>query len=128
MTAAAPAPRCSVLLVALAMAACDGPDEPVAIVADTGRPLAALAEFPVGVAVPAGDRPNSLLESPDRQALVQRHFDSITAENIMKMAYLHPAPGATRLTMPMCWSRGLANGASRCTVMRSSGTSRRPNG
>ena len=94
VTAAAPAPRRSVLLVALAMAACDGPDERVAMVADTGRPLAALAEFPVGVAVPAGDRPNSLLESPDRQALVQRHFDSITAENIMKMAYLHPAPNA----------------------------------
>jgi endo-1,4-beta-xylanase len=55
-------------------------------------PLASLADFPVGVAVPAGAAANSLLDSPDRQAIVRRHFDSVTAENIMKMAYLHPAP------------------------------------
>lgn len=55
-------------------------------------PLHALADFPVGVAVPADPWDNSLLGSPERQAIVERHFDSITAENAMKMAYLHPSP------------------------------------
>lgn len=49
-----------------------------------------LAGFPVGVAVPAGNADNSLLRSQPRQALVDKHFDSLTAENIMKMAYLQP--------------------------------------
>jgi endo-1,4-beta-xylanase len=54
--------------------------------------LHALADFPVGVAVPADPWENSLLQSPERQSIVTRHFDSITAENAMKMAYLHPSP------------------------------------
>jgi endo-1,4-beta-xylanase len=54
--------------------------------------LKALADFPVGVAVPGDPWPHSLLDSPERQALVNRHFNSITAENIMKMGYLQPAP------------------------------------
>lgn len=53
--------------------------------------LHALADFPVGVAVPADPWDNSLLRSPPRQTIVERHFDSITAENAMKMAYLHPS-------------------------------------
>jgi alpha-N-arabinofuranosidase len=90
-TAHAPA-----LLAWLAFAGCGQPAEEVALSPAQEAALASLAsrvEFPVGVAVPAGDRPNSLLASRERAAIVQRHFDSITAENIMKMAYLQPERG-----------------------------------
>lgn len=87
-------PRCPALalcllvgLAARAEPACD----PEA--ATNGAGLRALAEFPLGVAVPGAPWPHDLLASPERQALVERHFNSITAENIMKMAYLQPAPG-----------------------------------
>ena len=56
-------------------------------------PLKSLADFPLGAAVPAGPAPHSLLASSERQALVERHFDSLTAENVMKMAWMQPAPG-----------------------------------
>lgn len=56
-------------------------------------PLSSLVDFPVGAAVPADPWPNSLLQSPQRQALMERHFNSLTAENAMKMAYLQPRPG-----------------------------------
>lgn len=59
-------------------------------------PLRDLADFPLGVAVPAGRSPRSLLSSPERQLIVRRHFDSLTAENIMKMRYLQPRPGEFR--------------------------------
>ena len=59
-------------------------------------PLRELADFPIGVAVPADPWPNSLLGSPERRAIVTRHFDSLTAENAMKMAYLQPEPGEFR--------------------------------
>jgi len=52
--------------------------------------LKSLVNFPIGVAVPAGDADNSLLDSPERQEVVKKHFNSLTAENIMKMMYLHP--------------------------------------
>lgn len=55
--------------------------------------LHTLADFPVGVAVPIDPWPNSVLQSPQRQALVEQHFSSLTAENGMKMAYLQPEPG-----------------------------------
>lgn len=55
--------------------------------------LHTLADFPIGVAVPADPWPNSLLQSPERQTVVNKHFDSLTAENNMKMAYLQPEPG-----------------------------------
>lgn len=61
--------------------------------ADDVPPLHTLAEFPVGIAVPADPWPHSLLRSPERQAIARRHFDSLTAENAMKMKYLQPAPG-----------------------------------
>lgn len=64
-----------------------------ALAGDEVGPLHELAEFPVGVAVPAGPWPHSLLESPERQAVVNRHFDSLTAENNMKMKYLQPERG-----------------------------------
>lgn len=53
--------------------------------------LYALADFPIGVAVPAGSASNSLLASQDRQAVVNTHFNALTAENIMKPDALHPA-------------------------------------
>lgn len=53
--------------------------------------LRAPADMPVGVAVPAGGAANSLLTSSARQTLVDNHFSQVTAENIMKPSYLHPA-------------------------------------
>ena len=53
--------------------------------------LKALADFPIGVAVPAGNAGNSLLSSPERQDLVVQHFSELTAENIMKMDAMHPS-------------------------------------
>ncbi|WP_245792348.1 endo-1,4-beta-xylanase [Teredinibacter waterburyi] len=49
------------------------------------------ASFPIGVAVPAGNDSKSVLSSSSRSAIVTSHFGQITAENIMKPAYLHPA-------------------------------------
>ncbi|MGL1957697.1 MAG: endo-1,4-beta-xylanase [Colwellia sp.] len=51
-----------------------------------------IVDFPIGVAVPADPYPHSLLKSSDRQAIVNKHFDSLTAENIMKMMFLQPEP------------------------------------
>lgn len=83
------------LLGCVALATCGQTEEIALAPAEEAvlTPLAALVTFRVGIAVPAGDRPNSLLASPERAAIVERHFDSITAENIMKMAYLQPEPG-----------------------------------
>ncbi len=55
--------------------------------------LANSVDFPVGVAVPADPWQNSILKSAERQKITTEYFDSITAENIMKMAYLQPEPG-----------------------------------
>ena len=52
--------------------------------------LLAPASMPVGVAVPAGRLSYSILNSIQRQALVNDHFNQITAENIMKPSYLQP--------------------------------------
>lgn len=54
------------------------------------RSLAALAPFPVGVAVSYGSESYSLSASPAQQSVVRRHFSQLTAGNIMKMSYLHP--------------------------------------
>ena len=48
-------------------------------------------DMPVGVAVPAGRPAKSVLKSMQRQTVVTRHFSQVTAENIMKPSYLHPA-------------------------------------
>lgn len=55
--------------------------------------LSALADFPIGVAVAAGDATNSMLASPQRQLIVKQHFSQLTAENIMKPSYLQPSEG-----------------------------------
>lgn len=52
--------------------------------------LLAPASMPVGVAVAAGRSKNSVLQSVERQAVVNRHFSQVTAENIMKPRNLHP--------------------------------------
>ena len=56
--------------------------------------LKALVDFPVGVAVNAGNETNSIfLENTAgiaQRAIIEQHFDQITAGNIMKMSYLHP--------------------------------------
>jgi endo-1,4-beta-xylanase len=54
--------------------------------------MLAPAGLPIGVAVPAGDASNSMLSSTDRRDIVDNHFSQVTAENIMKPSYLHPAP------------------------------------
>ena len=53
--------------------------------------LSALAAFPVGVAVAAGTEAGSIMTSSAAQTVVRKHFSQITAGNIMKMSYLHPA-------------------------------------
>jgi endo-1,4-beta-xylanase len=45
----------------------------------------------VGVAVPAGRSIKTALKSIERQTIINRHFNQVTAENIMKPSYLHPA-------------------------------------
>ncbi|GEM_PF-292703 len=77
---------------ALAFAGCTPADNPVVLGEELPADALVDAGFPVGVAVPADPWPNSLLGSPERRAIVSTYFSSITAENAMKMAYLHPAP------------------------------------
>ena len=52
-----------------------------------------------GAAVPGGiGRGADILDRPALQALVANEFSEITAENIMKPLYLHPAPGTFDFT------------------------------
>lgn len=56
--------------------------------------LKALASFPIGVAVNAGNENNSIINSgtsAQQQAIAFAHFSQFTAGNIMKMSYLHPS-------------------------------------
>jgi endo-1,4-beta-xylanase len=56
--------------------------------------LKSLADFPIGVSVNAGNENNSIISSStssQQQAIVFKHFDQLTAGNIMKMSYLHPS-------------------------------------
>lgn len=56
--------------------------------------LKVLADFPVGVAVSAGNESNTIFGSSSsatvRRLRIEQHFDQITPGNIMKMSYLHP--------------------------------------
>ncbi len=54
--------------------------------------LHALASFPVGVSLSYGGEAYSYGSSPAQQAVIRTHFSQLTAGNIMKMSYLHPAP------------------------------------
>lgn len=62
--------------------------------AETALSLKALADFPIGVAVSAGNETYSVLRDnvngAAQRAIIEQHFDQMTAGNIMKMSYLHP--------------------------------------
>lgn len=53
------------------------------------------ADFTIGVAVSNNDAPNSynILTSAKEKAVVEKHFEQMTAGNIMKMSYLQPTQG-----------------------------------
>ena len=56
--------------------------------------LHTLADFPIGVAVSAGNETSSILNDDEtgvaQRTIIEAHFDQLTAGNIMKMSYLHP--------------------------------------
>lgn len=53
-----------------------------------------LAVFPIGAAVSNNDSPSyNVLTNTSEKALVEKHFDQMTAGNIMKMSYLQPSQG-----------------------------------
>lgn len=50
-----------------------------------------LANFPIGAAVTNNDGPSfNILTNTSEQAIVEKHFNQMTAGNIMKVRYLHP--------------------------------------
>lgn len=56
--------------------------------------LLAPSDFPVGIAVSNTDSPTyNLLTNADEQGVATRHFNQMTAGNIMKMSYLQPSEG-----------------------------------
>ena len=56
--------------------------------------LRELATFPIGVAVSNTDSPSyNILTNASEKTLVEKHFDQMTAGNIMKMSYLQPSQG-----------------------------------
>lgn len=57
---------------------------------DIGK-LSKLATFPVGVSLSYGNEAYSYNNNPAQQAVIKTHFSQLTAGNIMKMSYLHPA-------------------------------------
>lgn len=53
--------------------------------------LHTLASFPIGAAVSNTDSPTyNILTNTSEKSVVEKHFDQMTAGNIMKMSYLHP--------------------------------------
>jgi len=51
-----------------------------------------LATFPIGIAVSNNDSPTyNVLTNANEKGLVEKHFDQMTAGNIMKVSYMHPA-------------------------------------
>ena len=50
-----------------------------------------LVDFPIGMAVSAGNETRSMLDIQAKQDTIAQHFSQLTAGNIMKMSYLHPA-------------------------------------
>ena len=56
--------------------------------------LYSLASFPIGAAVSNNDSPTyNILTNASEQAVVEKHFNQMTAGNIMKMSYLQPSQG-----------------------------------
>ncbi|WP_339896495.1 endo-1,4-beta-xylanase [uncultured Gilvimarinus sp.] len=69
-------------------------DSPIAIEPDFDLYATTPSDFPVGVAVSAANEGYSIFNHSDaseRQDVIARHFSQLTAGNIMKMSYLHPA-------------------------------------
>lgn len=61
--------------------------------------LRELAEFPIGVAVSNTDSPTyNILTNASEQTVVEKHFDQMTAGNIMKMSYLQATQGTFTFT------------------------------
>lgn len=54
--------------------------------------LYALADFPIGAAVPVRYG-TSVTDSPERGTIIANHFSQVTAENVMKPSFLHPEEG-----------------------------------
>lgn len=63
----------------------------------TFESLRNLVDFPIGVAVPAGNETNSIFdndyEGNGQRGVITQHFGQVTAGNIMKMSYLHNERG-----------------------------------
>jgi len=57
----------------------------------SGNGLYSYAEFPIGVAVEGPGESRDFLSIPEKQNTIAEHFNQLTAGNIMKMSYLHPA-------------------------------------
>ena len=56
--------------------------------------LHTLASFPIGAAVSNTDSPTyNILTNASEKSVVEKHFDQMTAGNIMKMSYLQPTKG-----------------------------------
>ncbi|WP_323816016.1 endo-1,4-beta-xylanase [Cellvibrio sp. NN19] len=61
--------------------------------------LRELAEFPIGVAVSNTDSQTyNILTNASEQTVVEKHFDQMTAGNIMKMSYLQATQGTFTFT------------------------------
>jgi len=51
-----------------------------------------LSTFPIGAAVSNTDSPNyNILTNASEKAVVEKHFNQMTAGNIMKVSYMHPS-------------------------------------
>ncbi|SMF21747.1 Endo-1,4-beta-xylanase, GH35 family [Alteromonadaceae bacterium Bs31] len=57
----------------------------------TGTGLFTHADFPIGMAVSGPGENRSFLDIAEKQVSINEHFGELTAGNIMKMSYLHPA-------------------------------------
>jgi len=61
--------------------------------------LHAFANFPIGVAVSNTDSPTyNILTNASEKSVVEKHFDQMTAGNIMKMSYLQPTKDSFNFT------------------------------
>lgn len=53
-----------------------------------------LADFPIGASVTNTDGPSfNILTNTSEQTVIEKHFNQVTAGNIMKMSYLQPTQG-----------------------------------
>ncbi|MGY5450377.1 endo-1,4-beta-xylanase [Agarivorans sp. MS3-6] len=86
------------IAISMALSGCGSsssePSEPIRV--PEIESLKALSSIYMGTAVPAGYEgqfSNGIETRPDLQDVVIQHFDQITAENIMKSAYIQPRQG-----------------------------------